>query len=609
MSNSRASSKTFFRAVAFFSFRQKIKLGVLGFAQSLLGVIDLLGVGLVGVLGALAVSGVQSSRPEGRVSQVIKLIGIENLSLQHQVAILAIFSTIVLVLRTAFSVFLTRRTLRFLSFKSAELSTRLLEISLSKSLVNLSEKTSQRHVYAQTVGVNALTVGILGAGMSFLSDFVLLVLMFTGIAILDIQIAILTFTFFAAIGYLLQKLLQQKARNLGALSTELSITANQRTIEVMELYRELLVRNRRGYYVRAISELRFSLSKVTAEIAFMPSVSKYVLESASVVGLLFVSGFLFSVKDAQHAVAYLAIFMAASSRIVPAVLRIQQSFLSVKFNLGIADETLEELENHSIENPIDFNPLTFDTIHAGFVPDVILRDVSFKYASNSNFAIENLNLDVKPGEFVALVGPSGSGKSTLVDIILGIHFPDSGSVSVSGVTPQIASTKWPGAMAYVSQETKLFSGTLRENLLLGYTDSEVSSPALDDVIRIANLDGFIKVLPEGLNTLVGEKGNRLSGGQKQRLSIARSLVTKPGLLVMDEATSSLDAQTEKDISTALNGLKGQVTQIWIAHRLSTVMQADQVVYLSQGKIIATGTFEEVRSTVPDFDRQAHLMGL
>lgn len=603
------SRKTFYRAISLFTAQQKFKLAVLSISQSLLGILDLLGVGLIGVIGTLAVAGVQSTKPNGRVFQVVKFFGLESYSLQYQVAVIAILATVILVVRTAFSVVLTRKTLLFLSYKSAELSTRLLKISLSKSLISLSEKTSQMHIYSQTVGVNALTIGILGAGTAFISDSILLILMFSGIAFLDLQIAILTLSFFASLGIALQKLLQQKARSLGVLSTDLSIAANQRTIEVMELYRELLVRNRRGYYVEVISNLRFKLSKVTAEIAFMPSVSKYVLESASVIGLLLVSGFLFTMKDAQQAVAYLSIFMAASSRIVPAVLRIQQSFLNVKFNLGIADATLTQLENQEFGNPIDFEQSAFNSHHDGFSGEIILRDVNFRYTSHGDFAIQNLNLKITPGQLIAVVGPSGSGKSTLVDLLLGIHSPNSGSVSVSGLQPQTASVRWPGAMAYVSQETKLFSGTFRENLLMGYSDSEVTQNTLEEVIRIAKLDEFIDSLPEGLETSVGENGNRLSGGQKQRLSIARALITKPGLLVLDEATSSLDAQTEHDISMTLNALKGNVTQIWIAHRLSTVMRADLVVYLSHGEIVASGTFEDVRKAVPDFEKQASLMGL
>lgn len=605
----REISKTFYRAISLFTTRQKIKLGVLAFSQSILGVLDLIGVGLFGVLGALAVSGVQSRNPSGKVLQVIKFFSLEHCSLQRQVTLIAILSTLILVLRTAFSVVLNRTTLLSLSNKSAELSTRLLKNSLSSSLISLSERTSQMHIYAQTSGVNALTIGILGAGTSFVSDFVLLLLMFSGIAFLDLQIAALTFIFFSAVGYALQKLLQQKARSLGVQGTELSIAANQKTVEVMELFREILVRNRRGYYVETISKLRFRLARVTAEIAFLPSISKYVLESASVVGVLLISGFLFTTKDAQHAVAYLSIFMAASSRIVPAVLRIQQSFLSVKFNLGIADSTLSQLENHEARNLIDFTQAKFDTNHKGFNPFVVLTEVSFKYSSSGDFAIQNLNLNIAPGQLVAIVGPSGSGKSTLVDLILGIHEPNSGSVCVSGISPKKAAVRWPGAMSYVSQETRLFSGTIRENLLMGYSETELSQEVLEDAIQRAKLDEFIASLPDGFETKVGENGNRLSGGQKQRLSIARALVTKPSLLVMDEATSSLDAQTEHEISAALNALRGQVTQIWVAHRLSTVMRADQVLYLSDGKVIASGTFDEIRKLVPNFEKQAKLMGL
>jgi ABC-type multidrug transport system fused ATPase/permease subunit len=161
----------------------------------------------------------------------------------------------------------------------------------------------------------------------------------------------------------------------------------------------------------------------------------------------------------------------------------------------------------------------------------------------------------------------------------------------------------------VPQDVTISNGTIRSNITLGFPPNAGTYEMIWDAIKISQLQGYINGLPDGENTKVGDRGSSMSGGQRQRLGIARALFTKPKLLVLDEATSALDGETESNISTAIKSLKGDVTVVLIAHRLSTVREADQVIYLEEGKIISVGTFEEVRSAVPNFDRQASLMGL
>ena len=196
-----------------------------------------------------------------------------------------------------------------------------------------------------------------------------------------------------------------------------------------------------------------------------------------------------------------------------------------------------------------------------------------------------------------------------MDLLLGVIEPSSGSVSISGETPSGVISRWPGAISYVPQDIMTANGSIEENVTLGYPSSTDWDKLVNDAIRVANLDDVVKTLPSGLKTPVGERGSMLSGGQRQRLGIARALFTKPKLLVLDEATSALDSETEAQITKSINELRGQTTIILIAHRLSTVRYADIVVYMADGKMIASGTFDEVRNLVPDFDKQAKLMGI
>ena len=216
---------------------------------------------------------------------------------------------------------------------------------------------------------------------------------------------------------------------------------------------------------------------------------------------------------------------------------------------------------------------------------------------------------IPKGTSIAFVGPSGAGKTTIIDILMGVLNPDSGAVLISGLPPLIAVAKWPGAVSYVPQDVVIAAGTIRENISLGYPLSEATDELVMGALKVAHLDKFVADLPNGIDTQVGERGTRISGGQRQRLGIARAMFTQPHLLVLDEATSSLDGETEASISEAIHALRGATTIVIIAHRLSTVRNADTVVYLSKGKVLATGTFDEVRKAVPDFDHQAKIMGL
>jgi len=210
---------------------------------------------------------------------------------------------------------------------------------------------------------------------------------------------------------------------------------------------------------------------------------------------------------------------------------------------------------------------------------------------------------------VYITGASGSGKTTLADLMLGLLEPSTGKVLISGLKPSEAIRKWPGAIAYVPQEVTIFNGTIRENITLGFDEWNESDVKIARAIELASLGDVVSELPDGLESQVGDRGTSLSGGQRQRIGIARALFTNPRLLVMDEATSSLDGLTESVISNNISRLHGKVTVVLIAHRLSTVRNADNVVYLRNGKIVATGNFDAVRKAVPDFDKQAKLMGL
>jgi ABC-type multidrug transport system fused ATPase/permease subunit len=587
--------------------RKRIKLVIS--AQLFLSLFDLIGVASVGILGALTVRGIQSAAPGDRVSKVLELLGIQSLSFQSQVTVLGIITAGVFVFRTIASVYITRKTLLFLSRRSAEISSEQVTKILSNPRLILEERNPQEIIYAATTGVSALVLGVIGSGVVFVSDAALLLVITAGLLLVDLEIALSTIVIFGLVGFFVFRILGTRARNLGSSSTQLNIESNNLIVELLGAYRENQVKSRQKYYSQKVERKRFELAEVMAEVQFLPNISKYVIESTLILGALFVSAIQFTSQDAPRAVAALSVFMAAGSRIAPAVMRMQQGAIQIRTNLGMGETTLnlvEILKNQSSNLP---SLLPFESEHNGFVPNVSINQISFVYPK-SNFVFENLQqIDIHRGGSFAIVGPTGSGKTTLVDLILGILEPSAGQVEISGISPREASSKYPGAIAYVPQDVFIVSGSIRDNVCLGFDADAVPDIDVKRAIEIAQLSDFVNALPEKLDTLIGENGISMSGGQRQRLGIARALLSNPKLLIMDEATSSLDSQTEETLSNAIKSLSGQTTLIIIAHRLSTVRDADQVCYIQNGKVLCVGSFEAVVSQVPEFATQAEIMGL
>jgi len=587
--------------------RQKIIF--VAFLQVTLSLADLIGVALTGILGALAITGIESRKQGSRISQVLELLKIGSYSLQTQAMILAILTTLILLGRTIFSLFLTRKMVFFLGKKGVELTQELLAKLLTKPLDFINKRSSQDLQFRVTNGVEAITTGIIATFVNMISDCSLLIVLTIGLLIVSPILAIVAFITFALVGLVLNKIMKAKSIELGRINSTTRVQSSERIMELFQSFREVVVRNRKNYYLNEISSLRYQLSNALSETVLMPNTSKYVIEITLVIGSLVIGATQFALLDATHAVATLTVFMAAGSRIAPAVLRLQQGYLIYRSNqvaavstLVLSDELSDATSKIIASKEIDLN-------YSGFSPTIELINVSKSYVGQNIMALHNVNLQISAGTIVAIVGPSGAGKTTLVDVILGVIEPNSGSALISGLPPADAIAKWPGAVAYVPQDILIMNSDINSNVSLGFSSKEISERMVWSALTLAHLDKFVHEKPEGIFSPTGERGSALSGGQRQRLGIARALVTLPKILVLDEATSALDSETENAIAESIESLRGSTTILLIAHRLSTVRNADCVIYIDSGQILAVGSFDEVRKKIPNFDRQAKLMGI
>jgi ABC-type multidrug transport system fused ATPase/permease subunit len=605
----RWRDSTIGRSMRVLSWADQKKILAIAILQVGMSALDLLGVLAIGLLGAISVTGLKSQQTDTQISSTLRFLHIFDSSFQEQAIVLALSAVFFLVGRTMLSIFFTRRILFFLSRCGSKISANLVSRLLAQPLLTIQARTTQETVYAVTRGVELITMGILATAAVLISDFSLLLVLATGLFFVDPSTAIGTFLIFSLLGYFLYRFMHVRASALGIKNSALNIASNEKIVEVFLSYRESVVRNRRDFYARQIGKLRYSLADVSAESAFMPYVSKYIIETVVVLGGILIGATQFIFQDAAHAVATLAIFLAAGTRIAPAVLRIQQSLIQISGSFGQASLTLDLIESLG-DAPVNKNvDDTLEVIHEGFVSEIQISNTSLTYPNNAIPAISDITLTIPAGSSVAFVGPSGAGKTTIIDVLLGVLNPDEGSVLISGLPPMSAIAKWPGAVSYVPQDVVIAAGTIRENVALGYPPEVATDEFVMSALKVAHLDEFVAGLPDGVDTQVGERGTKMSGGQRQRLGIARAMFTRPHLLVLDEATSSLDGETEASVSEAIHAMRGLTTVVMIAHRLSTVRSADIVVYLSEGKVIKVGSFSEVRNAVPDFDRQAKLMGL
>ena len=608
----RFKQTEYFQILKLVSQSDRIKLFLVSLIQIFLAFLDLIGVAFFGLIGSVTVAAISSTKVAGRTESVINFIGLENYTSQVQVTILGFLAAALMITKTLTTLYFNRKIIFYLSRRSAIMSANLTSNLFKKSFTDIKRQGSQKLIYSLTSGVSSITLGVLATTVALISDFALLVVLLLGLLFVNPVMTLILLSALSLVATTLYLAMKNKNKELAVLQAKHSIDSNKKIFEAVSSYRELLLRGKRQFFADGIGAARMAQADASAKSTYLMNINKYILEGSVLLITLLIAGIQFLVSDALRSVATLTLFLAAISRIAPAVFRIQNNLLTIKRSLGGAKTTLDLLNSLQLSFTRSSNEQELEAVpvaHDGFTGTVVIKDLCFTYTGSENHAIKDISVQLNSGKYIAVVGPTGAGKSTFVDLLLGLHHPSSGSVQISGLDAIDAIERWPGAIGYVPQEIQLVSGSIVDNVLLGFRDNSENRKHVANALKRAELHEYLTSNEVISDLNVGDEGGKLSGGQRQRIGIARALLTNPKILVMDEATSSLDAQTEDNIAKAVNRAKENSLVIVVAHRLATVRRADLVIYLENGAIKAQGSFDEVRKLVPDFDSQAQLMGL
>ncbi len=562
--------------------------------QFIIAVFDIIAIALVGIVGILVTSYVIDAELQSQLAFIIQMFSLQKFSDKTLIFGFTFMVVVLFMVKTGISITVNRRILLFYARQEEAFSVLLYSKLLNSPYAWLKRQDSERVHTAIITGSNAIFMRVFSSTVLVVSDLFLLFLILFLLVLISPIVSIFTFMFFGFFVIVLHKMVAKKAEFYGKVNTE-NLSKSYTYLSVLMLsFREIYVMNKREYFAAKFRNSENARSLASAQGLWLQLLPKYVFEIALVLGI-FVLSFYLLASDISN-ISLLAIFIVASGRIVPALFRIQSSVFNVLLGYSDALNAINFMEETNARNFLVGSKLNYVLKNA---PSIGVQEISFKFPDAEQNTIRGISLSLSSGNSLALVGKSGSGKTTLVDLILNIYTPSSGKIQINDGTKQIT----PGNIsniAYIPQNPVILKGTILENIAFGNDSKDVDLISLNYAIQATDLDKLLKKIPGGINAELNNLGGFLSGGEKQRIAIARALYLKPKLMIIDEGTSSLDITSENFITNFLSTLKGQVTLIFIAHRIHTVKSVDQIYFIENGIVKGSGDFEALKKSVPEF---------
>ena len=352
--------------------------------------------------------------------------------------------------------------------------------------------------------------------------------------------------------------------------------------------KEIKIARKEGYFINEYSKCGAGYVSAVQRYNLYNATPRLLIETLAIAGMiLYLMIQLLQGTAAVDIVPQLGVLAVAAMRLIPCANRINNHLTSISyfepFFMGVSDNLQEEIRDENVDYNAETYQKKIDVEKLDVRKEIVLQDITYRYPNSQALIFDHADMMIPVGKSVGIVGTSGAGKTTIVDILLGLLQLETGSILADGVEVREHYASWLKNIGYIPQTIFMIDSTIRRNVAFGYADEDIDDDKVWEALREAQLDEFVKGLPEGLDTSIGERGIRISGGQRQRIGIARALFEDPEVLVLDEATSALDNETEAAIMDSINRLHGRKTLIIIAHRLQTIEKCDMVYRVEDGK--------------------------
>ena len=586
--------------------RQKIVLVGYALASLLFNLLDLLALSILGLIGGVILG--------AELPEFLRFLGPNILDL---VIVLLAIAALLFIVKTVAGIILAAKRERFLAGLEVYYSGKVADHIFKSDLGSIKKFSHARLQWLLLRSTQTAFVEVLGKSLALFAEVALSISIIVVFIFLDWVAATLVVVYFSLILLIFQRAITRTNAKAGSEFFQGSVTVGTHVEDMLAAFKEISVSSRTDFFVTKFIQARHEVASSAASQKFLQGLPRLILELGLIIGAVAFLAFEFVRTSGDPDLTLLSVFIVGSLKIMSSLLPIQSSSLTLRYNTASAKDAqaiIREIKERDpgINKVNRVEPSSFSlSDFSGNGLTVNLVDVSFSYSDRetNDVALDSISMSVDAGSMVALIGASGAGKSTLVDIVLGLHSPTFGHVLCSGRSPEDLRSSFPGLISYVPQRPGLITGSVLQNIALGIKPEDVNESEVWEAINQAEIADYVRSLPGGVHSSLGENSDALSGGQMQRIGLARALYTKPRLLVLDEATSALDAETEAAISKTLEKLKKTTTIIVVAHRLSTVKMADVVHVLEGGKIIANGTLNHLMENVPLVKRFTDLMSL
>lgn len=454
--------------------------------------------------------------------------------------------------------------------------------------LNISSGDIIRIVTSDTASTFNLLTTLLSLFTEVVVSAMLIMAIFIITPIVTVCIALLLIILLLVINYFLKPIMSREGKNQQQAGTGMT----KWLLQSIQGIKELKVMEREEYFQKNYNRYGTMYVNSLRKSQTLSMIPRFLIEAISMSAFFLIVAVMISRGgDLVSMVPVLSAVAMASLRLMPSINRVSSALAQVSYNEPMLDELIDNLKKLAHTDKVSFDMDFNNGTERKMLKDlpvlsneITLSQIYYQYPNTEGYVLENASIQIKKGESVGIVGSSGAGKTTAVDILLGLLEPIRGSVLIDGHNIADNLTEWHNQIGYIPQMIFMLDDTIRSNVAFGIADKELSDEAVWKALHDAAIDDFVRSLPNGLDTEIGERGVRLSGGQRQRIGIARALYRNPGILIFDEATSSLDNDTESVIMSSINRLHGQKTMIIIAHRLTTIEGCDHVFRVSEGKI-------------------------